>query len=91
MDSGKRNTMRKLSGAALALTAAGLFATGTVAPVAMADEAKVHCAGVNSCKGKSECATSDNSCKGQNSCKGKGWVPLTEKQCTDKGGKVSKS
>ena len=72
MDNGKRNTIGKLSGAALALAAASLFASGAVAPVAMADEAKVHCTGVNSCKGK-------------------GWVSMTEKQCTDKGGKVAKS
>jgi len=91
MDNGKRNTIGKLSGAALALAAASLFASGAVAPVAMADEAKVHCTGVNSCKGKSECAGADNSCHGQNSCKGKGWMSMTEKQCTDKGGKVTKS
>jgi hypothetical protein len=91
MDSEKRNTMGKLSGAALALAAVSLFASGVAVPVAAADEAKIHCAGVNGCKGKSECATADNSCKGQNSCKGKGWVSMTEKQCTAKGGTAAKN
>ena len=90
MDSGKRNTIGRLSGAALAIAAAGLFASGAAVPVAAADEAKIHCTGVNSCKGKSECASADNSCHGQNSCKGKGWVSMTEKQCTAKGGAVVK-
>ena len=47
-----------------------------------ADDAKlVHCYGVNSCKGKSECATATNECSGQNSCKGKGFLMLTQEEC----------
>jgi len=50
---------------------------------------KVHCFGVNACKGKSECAVQDKSqCKGQNACKGQGWVSLTAKKCTAKKGTV---
>ncbi|MGH8676030.1 MAG: BufA2 family periplasmic bufferin-type metallophore [Burkholderiales bacterium] len=92
MDERKRNTMRAVSGAALAVVAAGLFLNGS-AGVRAADtkEAKVHCAGVNACKGKSECSSAKNSCSGQNACKGQGWVSMTEKQCLDKGGKVEKS
>jgi hypothetical protein len=30
------------------------------------------CKGLNSCKGKGGCKSSDNGCKGKNSCKGKG-------------------
>jgi hypothetical protein len=30
------------------------------------------CKGLNSCKGKGGCSSSDNGCKGKNSCKGKG-------------------
>ncbi|MBI3530219.1 MAG: hypothetical protein HY067_19910 [Betaproteobacteria bacterium] len=84
--------MRAVSGAALAAAAAGLFLAGTAGVIA-ADktEAKVHCAGVNACKGKSECASASNSCSGQNACKGKGWVSVSEKQCLEKGGKVEKS
>lgn len=91
MDQTKRSTVRALSGAALAFAAAGLFVSQTVVPAAAADEATVHCSGVNSCKGKSECATGKSSCKGQNSCKGQGWLPLTEKMCKAKGGVVEKS
>ena len=51
---------------------------------------KVQCAGVNACKGKSECSSAKNGCKGQNACKGEGWQSMTEKQCLEKGGKVEK-
>jgi len=30
------------------------------------------CKGLNSCKGRGGCKSSDNGCKGKNSCKGKG-------------------
>jgi len=77
-------TAKKLTGLALATAAAGLFATAGIAPV-MADmgknEAKVHCDGVNSCKGQSACQTANNACKGQNSCKGKGWMYLSKAEC----------
>ena len=80
------------SSAALAVAAAGLFLSGTLAAVpAQAKEAKVQCAGVNSCKGKSECSTAKNACKGQNACKGEGWLSMSEKKCIEKGGKVEKS
>ena len=48
----------------------------------------VKCLGVNSCKGKSACATKESSCAGANTCKGKGWIKLSEKECKAKGGKV---
>jgi uncharacterized membrane protein len=91
MNPRKRNTMRVVSGAALAAAAASLFLSGTVSvSSANAEEAKVQCAGVNSCKGKSECSSAKNSCKGQNACKGEGWKSMSEKQCLEKGGKVEK-
>ncbi|HSD97979.1 MAG TPA: hypothetical protein VLB06_12655 [Sulfuricaulis sp.] len=76
-------TAKKLTGLALATAAAGLFATAGIAPVMAADkgEAKVHCDGVNSCKGQSACQTASNACKGQNSCKGKGWMYLSKAEC----------
>jgi len=91
MDHSKRNAMKAFSGAALAVAAAGLFLSGT-AGVAAADtkEAKVQCAGVNACKGKSECSSAKNGCSGQNACKGQGWMSMSEKQCLEKGGKVEK-
>jgi hypothetical protein len=69
-----------VSGAAIATAAALLFSSVPVATAA-ADEAKMHCDGVNSCKGQSSCKSATNSCKGQNSCKGKGWSEMTKKDC----------
>jgi hypothetical protein len=40
---------------------------------AAADKVEKHaCKGMNSCKGKGGCSSSDNGCKAKNSCKGKG-------------------
>ncbi len=91
MVSRKQNAVRMLSGAALAAAAAGFFATGFIGTAAAADEAKVHCVGVNGCKGKSDCKTATSDCKGHNACKGKGFVAMSEKMCMEKGGKVEKS
>ncbi|BAU49446.1 membrane protein [Sulfurifustis variabilis] len=82
---------KKLTGLALATAAAGLFATATVPAYAGKEEAKVHCVGINACKGKSECATASNACKGMNACKGKGMTVTTGKECAAKGGKIEKS
>jgi len=67
-----------VSGAAIAAAAAMFF---SVAPASAADEAKIHCTGVNACKGQSACKSANNSCKGQNSCKGKGFKEMTQKDC----------
>ena len=49
----------------------------------------VQCSGINSCKGKGSCHGAGNACAGQNACKGEGMTKVkTEKECTDKGGKV---
>jgi hypothetical protein len=71
---------KSVSGAAIAAAAALLF---SVAPIssASADEAKIHCQGVNACKGQSACKSANNACKGQNSCKGKGFKEMTQKEC----------
>ena len=77
-------TAKKLTGLALATAAAGLFATAGIAPVMAAKhmgEAKVHCDGVNACKGQSACQTANSACKGQNSCKGKGWMFMSKAEC----------
>jgi hypothetical protein len=70
----------KLSGAAIATAAALLFGSAPLS-VSAADEAKVKCEGVNSCKGTSACATAQNSCQGQNSCKGHGYLMLSKAEC----------
>ena len=72
---------KKLTGLALATAAAGLFMTAGITTASAADEAKVHCDGVNSCKGTSACQTASSACKGQNSCKGKGWMYMTKAEC----------
>ena len=62
--------MNKVSSAALAAAAAMLF-TSALPSVSFANDAAaatMHCRGVNSCKGTSECKSAKNSCKGQ------GWV-----------------
>lgn len=79
------------NGKAIAMTVAGLLLA--VAPrVGHTDdktkEAKVHCAGINSCKGQGSCSGAKNSCAGANSCKGQGWVDATAKECKDKKGTV---
>ena len=83
------NTVKKISGAAIATVAAGMIMAGGQAVASEgAAEAKVHCYGVNACKGKTACKTADNACKGQNACKGSGWMPMSEAACTEAGGKV---
>jgi hypothetical protein len=72
---------RKMSSVALAAAAAVMFSTAMVGTASAADEAKVKCEGVNSCKGHSACKSANNSCKGQNSCKGKGFVEMTQAKC----------
>jgi hypothetical protein len=51
---------------------------------------KVHCFGINSCKGKSECAVEGKSgCNGKNDCKGQGYISVsTAKKCAAKKGTV---
>lgn len=84
----KNNTC---AGTTLAIAAVSLALAGgtTRAAETPAKVAKVHCLGVNSCKGKSDCHTPKNGCKGMNSCKGQGWVfKELAKDCEAQGGKV---
>lgn len=80
------------SAIALASTAAALFAVSAPITIAhAADDMGVKCAGINSCKGTSDCKTAKNECKGLNSCKGQGWnMKASAKECTSAGGKVVK-
>ncbi|MBP9088355.1 MAG: hypothetical protein KBG15_19700 [Kofleriaceae bacterium] len=60
---------------------------GSAAPTAAEKVAKkIHCGGINECKGKSLCAAAKSSCAGQNACKGQGWIDATEADCKAKGG-----
>jgi hypothetical protein len=76
------------SGAVLAAAAFSLAVTGISMTPVSAQEAKVHCMGVNACKGQSACKTANSSCKGQNACKGQGFLEMTAAECTAAGGKV---
>ncbi len=87
----KAQAIPMMSGAALALVAAGLASSMASQPAQAAAEKKVtlqHCAGVNSCKGHNDCGTATNACKGQGSCKGQGFVAATAAACADIGGNI---
>ena len=82
------------SGLGFAASAAlfALTSTAVTSPVfAAEDGAAVHCYGVNSCKGSSDCKTAKNECKGQNSCKGTGFKEMSAKECTAAGGKLTET
>jgi len=79
--------LNQKSGATIAMTAAAMLVSGTIATSALAaggTEGK--CFGVNACKGKSACKTAQSDCKGHNACKGKGWVAMTDTECAEAGG-----
>ena len=77
------------STAAIAAAALTLALAGTTLTSPASADGGIKCAGINSCKGNSECKTASSSCNGLNSCKGKGWVSTsTAKECKKKGGKV---
>jgi uncharacterized membrane protein len=80
---------RVLPGVALAAAAAVLFSTAAVT-TAHADDAKVKCQGVNSCKGHSACKSANNACKGQNSCKGQGFLEMSKADCDAAKAKAAK-
>lgn len=79
------------SAVAIASAAAALFAVGATVTTAQAAGMSVMCAGINSCKGHSDCKTAQNDCKGLNSCKGMGWnAKATAEECAAAGGTVLK-
>jgi hypothetical protein len=86
-------SMRKMTGATLAATAAAMLMGGAISLTgAPASAENVQCQGINACKGQSACKTASNSCKGQNACKGQGWVEQSSAEaCTAAGGTVINS
>ena len=76
-----------VSGASIAAAAASLVLTGALVSTPAAASHKVHCTGINACKGHSACKTATNACKGKNACKGQGFVLASKHKCTAKGGK----
>ena len=84
---------KMLNRALIASAVCAMFATAAHAGDKTAGHDKaggeVKCAGINSCNGLGSCAGGGHGCGGQNGCKGQGWSPTkTEKECTDKGGKI---
>lgn len=80
-----------VKGVVIATAVAGLFlAKGALAQgygeAKKAETGKVHCEGVNACKGQGACGGAGHDCAGKNDCKGKGWVEMSAADCTAKGG-----
>jgi len=86
-------TRRKFTSIALATVAATLFSgcssMSTTETGSM--EAKVHCFGVNKCKGHNDCKTASNACKGHGSCKGQGFIGMSKAACEKVGGSEKES
>jgi uncharacterized membrane protein len=81
-------TVLSFAAAAAVMAFANLASTTAVAKDANGAKV-VHCYGVNSCKGTSDCKTMKHECKGQNSCKGHGFKELTADACTAQGGSLT--
>ncbi len=83
----------RAKGVLIAATVAGMFvAKGASAQAYRNAEdlaAKVHCEGVNGCKGQSACKGAGHECAGKNDCKGKGWIAMSAADCKTKGGTVA--
>ncbi len=68
--------------ALIASAIVGLLVTAGVAGTVSAEDAKkVHCYGVNKCKGTGACGGKGHSCAGENSCKGQGFLDIDEETC----------
>jgi hypothetical protein len=73
--------LKNSSAVAVATAAAMLFGSGLISTAVAGTDAKIHCAGVNACKGQSACKSAHNACKGENSCKGQGFLEMSKKEC----------
>ncbi len=84
------NSSRTAVGLAVAAALIALSSAAVSSPASAQDAGKaVHCYGVNSCKGTSDCKTAKNECKGLNDCKGQGFKELTAQACTARGGSLT--
>ena len=81
------------TGASFAASAALVAISAAAVPTAAVakGDAKIHCYGINSCKGTSDCKTAKNDCRGLNDCKGQGFKELSAKQCSAAGGATSET
>ena len=75
--------------ALLAASIAGLVASAGLAalnsPVQAAEEGRVHCYGINKCKGTGDCGGKGHACAGKNSCQGQGFLTLDTAPCLKTG------
>ncbi|HYB98746.1 MAG TPA: hypothetical protein VEC57_06375 [Candidatus Limnocylindrales bacterium] len=74
-----RNTRLLLASAVLGLVAASN--AGAAAAAEKAESEKVHCYGINACKGTGDCSGKGHPCAGQNACKGQGHINLPKELC----------
>lgn len=78
------------TGASIAATAALVALSGASVAAHAAPAGKVvHCYGINSCKGTSDCKSGNHDCKGQNECKGQGFKEVSAKACKAQGGSLT--
>ncbi len=79
----------KKIGAAFAIAAASMLASGCTSMCGESSEHMVKCAGVNTCKGSSCDSAHEMSCKGKKAKHGKkGWSYMSEGDCKAKGGNI---
>ena len=73
-----------------AAAAAVVAITASAPTIAIAKGATaVHCYGVNSCKGTSDCKSGTHDCKGMNDCKGQGFKAISAKACKSQHGSTT--
>lgn len=78
------------TGVSAAAAAAVIAITAAAPTIAVAKGgAKVHCYGVNTCKGTSDCKSGNHECKGLNDCKGQGFKAMTSSACKKAGGSLT--
>jgi hypothetical protein len=82
---GSKGALLAVAAAALILASCG---NGSGHSENAASAGKVHCMGINSCKGTGACQTAANACAGQNACKGQGYLDTTPEECAAKNGTV---
>jgi uncharacterized membrane protein len=85
----RRSSQWRTHAVAAALVALSSAALTSPAFAGDSKSEAVHCYGVNSCKGQSDCKSGNHDCKGQNSCKGQGFKAETAKACAAAGGSLT--
>ena len=80
----------KKMGAALAIAAASMLASGCTSMCGESNEHMVKCAGLNTCKGSSCDSNHENSCKGKKARHNakNGWSYMSESDCKARSGHV---